>query len=84
MLFFRALVSFVFMAVRVTADGLTKDADQNGYGDDHDDHENKQRDYRDGHEILPSRERIEAAGLYSSGKLYTTKSAFHNRSGAKH
>ena len=67
---FGALVSFDFRAIRVAADGLTKDADQYGYSDDHDDHENEQRDYGDGHEIFPSRGRIEATGVYSSGNLY--------------
>ena len=53
------------LTVTVAADGLTKDADQYGYGDDHDDYENEQRDYGDGHEISPSREWcIDAAGSY--------------------
>jgi hypothetical protein len=70
---FGGLVSFAFRAVRVAAGGLTKDADQYGYGDDHDDHENEQRDYGDGHEIFPSREWcIEIAGRVKPGDLYTT------------
>jgi hypothetical protein len=70
---FGGLVSFAFRAIRVAAGGLTKDADQYGYGDDHDDHENEQRDYGDGHEIFPSREWcIEVAGRVKPGGLYTT------------
>jgi hypothetical protein len=72
---FGGLVSFAFRAVRVAAGGLTKDADQYGYGDYNDDHENEQRDYGDGHEIFPSRERMEAAGFYSPDDLYTTPQA---------
>jgi hypothetical protein len=65
-------VSFAFRAIRVAAGGLSKDADQYGYGDDYDDHENEQRDYGDGHEIFPSREWCIEAGFYPSGDLYTT------------
>jgi hypothetical protein len=69
---FGGLVSFAFRAIRVAADGLTKDADQYRYGDDHDDYENEQRDYGDGHEIFPPREGIQAAGFTSPDGLYTS------------
>jgi hypothetical protein len=46
---FGALFSFF---VRTAAAGLADDADQYGYGDDHDDHENEQRGYGDGQEII--------------------------------
>jgi hypothetical protein len=52
-IFLGALVLFF---VRIAAGGLAEDADQNGYGDDHNDYENEQRDYGDRHEIhLPAR-----------------------------
>jgi hypothetical protein len=51
-----SLGTLVLFFVRVAAGGLADDADQYGYGDDHDDHENEQRDYGDRHEIhLPAR-----------------------------
>jgi hypothetical protein len=53
MLFFRGLI---LLFVRIAAGGLTDDADQYGYGDEHDDYQDEQRDYGDGHEIfLPAR-----------------------------
>ena len=51
-----SLGALVFFFVRVAAGGLPEDTDQYGYGDDHDDYENEQRDYGDRHEIhLPAR-----------------------------
>jgi hypothetical protein len=51
-----SLGALVFFFVRVAAGGLAEDTDQYGYGDDHDDYENEQRDYGDRHEIhLPAR-----------------------------
>jgi hypothetical protein len=37
----------VLLFVRIATGGLSDDADQYGYGDEHDDYENKQRDYGD-------------------------------------
>jgi hypothetical protein len=51
-----SLGTLVLFFVRVAAGGLAEDADQYGYGDDHNDYENEQRDYGDRHEIhLPAR-----------------------------
>jgi hypothetical protein len=51
-----SLGALVLFFVRVAAGGLAEDADQYGYGDDHNDYENEQRDYGDRHEIhLPAR-----------------------------
>ena len=47
-----SLGALVLFLVRVAAGGLAEDADQYGYGDDHDNYENEQRDYGDRHEIL--------------------------------
>jgi len=44
--------ALIFSLVRVAAGGLTDDADQYGYGDEHDDYQDEQRDYGDGHEIF--------------------------------
>ena len=39
---FAGLVSPIFSFVRIAAGGLADDADQYGYGDDHDEYENEQ------------------------------------------
>jgi hypothetical protein len=63
-----SLDALVLFFVRVAAGGLAEDADQYGYGDDHNDYENEQRDYGDRHEIhLPAR-LLRPPGLH----LYTT------------